>query len=187
MLLLRAMVPRSTTAIWTTGWSGDTPSRRATSRANWASRCSVTPMMRRISWGSFLMTPISWRVSSSEAAICSESLRESRTRSWNRVGEISPGGEARPPEMNSSTVPRRDVVVRVAKDGVFLGGEVVEEGPAGDVGPLADFLHGVAGEAAFRGQGPGDGGDGGPRGGALPLTAGRLQLLHYHSQSKVLH
>ena len=54
MLLLRAMVPSSTTAIWTTGWSGATPSRRGDSRWRTALRAgSVTPMIRRMSCGSF--------------------------------------------------------------------------------------------------------------------------------------
>ena len=117
----------------------------------------------------------------------SDSFRESLIRSWNRVGEISPGADDAPPAMNSSMTSCGDFVVHVAQDGVFLGGEVIEERAAGDVGQLADFLHGVAVQAALGGQGPGDGGDGRPGGGALALAESAFNYLHYHSQSKVLH
>jgi hypothetical protein len=47
----------------------------------------------------------------------------------------------------------------VAEDGVFLRGEVIEEGAAGNVRLLADFFDGVAVEPAFGGQLARDGGD----------------------------
>ena len=84
--------------------------------------------------------------------------------------EISPGGDDAPPATNSSTTSCGDLVVGVADDGVFLGGEVVEEGPAGDLGPFADLLHRVAVQAALGSEGTRDGGDGRPRGGALALA-----------------
>ncbi|MCY1243701.1 hypothetical protein D9M72_567270 [compost metagenome] len=59
-------------------------------------------MIRRISWGSFLMTPISWRVSSSEAAMFSDSFKERVTKSCRSAGEMMPGGDDWPPAMNSS-------------------------------------------------------------------------------------
>ena len=66
------------------------------------------------------------------------------------MGEISPGGEAVAAGDELLEDVCGDVVVDVAEDGVFLGGEVVEERAAGDVGTLADFLHGVAVEARVR-------------------------------------
>ena len=45
----------------------------------------------------------------------------------------------------------RDLVINVAKDGVFLGGKVVKERAAGYVRLFADLFHGVAVAVLIRG------------------------------------